>query len=167
MEHVIHPFAPVYNKQSAILILGTIPSPKSRLYGFYYSHPQNAFWPVLSALLNECSPETPAEKTAFLLRHHIALWDVLYACNIKGASDSHITRPVPNDFTRIFKAAQIQAVFTTGKKATELYTRLCEPQTGRPAIYLPSTSPANRRWYSFPRLLEAYRVILPYLQQNR
>ncbi len=167
MEHVIHPFAPVYDEHSVILMLGTIPSPKSREHGFFYSHPQNAFWPVLAALLEEPRPETPAEKTAFLLRHRIALWDVLQSCEIKGASDSHISRPVPNDFSPVFQTAPIQAVFTTGKKATELYTRLCQPQTGRPAVYLPSTSPANRRWYPFPELLRAYRVILPYLKKNR
>ena len=163
MTYVEHPFAPVFNENSSVLILGTIPSPQSRNHHFYYSHPQNAFWKVLSTLLKEPLPQTPEEKSTFLLVHHIALWDVLHACEIKGASDSHIRNPVPNDFSDLFRQAPIQKVFTTGKKATELYQKLCEPHTGVPTIYLPSTSPANRYWYPFEKLLLTYQIILPWL----
>ncbi len=165
MTCVIHPFAPVFDETSHILVLGTIPSPQSRKNGFYYSHPQNEFWHVLSALLHEKQPRTTEEKKAFLLKHHIAVWDVLHSCEIEGASDSRIRRPIPNDFSDLFAAAPIQQIFTTGKKATVLYQKLCEPRNRRAAAYLPSTSPANRYWFPYPKLLEAYQVLLPYLEE--
>lgn len=162
-QKVIHELEPVYDRNSKILILGTMPSPKSRELGFYYSHPQNRLWKILSALLGEPMPGFPDEKKAFLFRNGIAMWDVLSSCMIRGADDSSILEPEPNDINRILGAAKIEAVFTTGKKATDLYRRLCQPDTGRPSVYLPSTSPANCRNYTMDTLTEAYRIILNYL----
>lgn len=162
-ETVYHEFEPVYNEKSKILILGTIPSPKSRTFGFYYSHPQNKFWKVVSAVLEEQVPETVEEKEQLLYRHKIAMWDVLESCGIKGADDSSIINPVPNNINRILKASDIKAIFTTGKKATDLYKKLCYPATETPSIYLPSTSPANCRNYNLESLIEEYRILLKYL----
>ena len=81
---IIHPLKPIFDKNSAVLILGTMPSPKSRENNFYYGHPQNRFWRVLSAIFGEKLPENNKERTAFLLKHRIALWDVLASCEIKG-----------------------------------------------------------------------------------
>ena len=50
MEHVTHEFQPIYDKNSKVLMLGTMPSPKSREVGFYYGHPRNRFWKVVSAV---------------------------------------------------------------------------------------------------------------------
>lgn len=160
MNSLTHTIEPVYNSRSRILILGSFPSPKSREVGFYYGHPQNRFWRVLSAVLCEHCPETVIEKREMLLRHRIALWDVLHSCEITGASDSTIKNPVPNDFIRIFDAADIRAVFTTGKTAGKLYERF----SGRKSIVLPSPSPANCA-VKFEELIEAYRSILPYLTE--
>ena len=99
--YIVHAFQPVFDSESTMLILGTMPSPQSIRHGFYYSHPQNRFWPLMSALYDEPLPRTPEEKTALVLRHRIALWDVLATCEIKGASDSSIRKPVPNDLQRI------------------------------------------------------------------
>lgn len=142
-SRVKHTIAPVFDGLSEILILGTMPSPASRETGFYYGHPQNRFWRVLSAVYNEETPQTVEEKKAFLLRNRIALWDVLSSCDITGASDRSIRNPVPNDIASLLSKTQIKRVFTTGKKAYALYTRLCLPQTGLEAVLLPSTSPAN------------------------
>jgi TDG/mug DNA glycosylase family protein len=139
-----------------------MPSPKSREYGFYYSHPQNRFWHILSDLFHEPFPQTNEEKTALLLRHHIALWDVLHSCRIDGADDASIRYPVPNDIAGLLKTTGIHQVFTTGAKAASLYRRFCLPQTGVEAFPLPSTSPANCRFYTYDKLLEAYRVLLNY-----
>lgn len=160
MNSLTHTIEPVYNSRSRILILGSFPSPKSREVGFYYGHPQNRFWRVLSAVLCEPCPETVIEKREMLLRHRIALWDVLHSCEITGASDSTIKNPVPNDFIRIFDASDIRAVFTTGKTAGKLYERF----SGRKSIVLPSPSPANCA-VKFEELIEAYRSILPYLTE--
>lgn len=161
---VQHELEPIYDGDSKVLILGTMPSPKSREEGFYYAHPQNRLWRVLSELMGETRPVSTAEKEAFLRRHHIAMWDVLKSCHIKGADDSSISEAEPNDINLILSAANIRAVFTTGKKATDLYRRLCYPITGVPSRYLPSTSPANCRECTLETLKGDYRVILDYLK---
>ncbi len=159
---VKHVLKPIYTKESKILILGTIPSPKSREAGFYYGHPQNRFWQVLSIVLNEKFPETIQEKKDLVLKHHIALWDVLACCDIEGASDSTIKNPVPNDIKDLIDKTKISKIFVTGKKAEELYNRLCLKNTHMPCYYLPSTSPANCA-VSFADLLQCYQIITKYL----
>lgn len=162
-EQVIHPLAPVFDSRSRILILGTMPSPKSRETGFYYGHPQNRFWRVMAELLDEPFPASREERLALALRRHFALWDVLASCVIRGADDGSIREPRANDLSRVLSAAPIEAVFTTGTKAASLYRRLCLPQTGVKAIALPSTSAANCRFYSYEALVEAYAVVKPFL----
>lgn len=163
-ETVVHPIAPVWDSRSAVLILGSMPSPRSREEGFYYAHPQNRFWPVMAALFGEELPRGTEERRRFALAHRIALWDVLRSCEIKGASDSSIRNPVPNDIRPILDGAPIRAVFTTGGTASRLYRRHIEPVCGRVAIPLPSTSAANCRT-GLDALLSAYSVLLPYLAE--
>lgn len=165
MEHIIHSIEPVFDAESRVLILGTMPSPKSREVQFYYGHPQNRFWRVLVAVLGEELPQSVPEKKAMLLRHRIALWDVLAECEITGASDSSIRNPVANDLSVILDHAPVQAVFTTGATAWKLYTRLQKPHTGIEAVRLPSTSPANCA-VKMEALTEAYKAILPWLEPN-
>lgn len=160
---VKHPLQPVFDEDSRVLILGTMPSPKSRETGFYYNHPQNRFWPVLSQILDEALPTSNEEKRALVLKHHIALWDVLASCQIEGAKDVSIAQCVPNDLLTITTKAPIRAIFCTGAKATELYDRYCKDRTGIDCIRLPSTSPANAAC-SLDALVKAYRQILPYLE---
>ncbi len=159
---ITHPLKPIFDKNSAVLILGTMPSPKSRENNFYYGHPQNRFWRVLSAIFGEKLPENNKERTALLLKHRIALWDVLASCEIKGAEDSSIKNPIPNDLSLILESCHIKAIFTTGKKAFSLYEKLCEPKTKISAISLPSTSPANCR-FTLERLIEEYSAIKVFL----
>lgn len=159
---ILHPLEPIYDSQSKILILGTMPSPKSREVGFYYGHPRNRFWPVLADILGEPYPESIKDKTDFCHRNHIAVWDVLKSCEIQGADDSSIKSPVPNCMNLILDRAPIKAVFTTGTKACTLYQKYCFPKTSIPAIKLPSTSPANCGT-SYEQLKEAYEIIRCYL----
>lgn len=159
LQKVIHSINPVYNLDSRILVLGTMPSPKSREVGFYYSHPRNRFWPVMAAVFGEEVPKNSEEKCSLLLRHNVALWDVLASCEIAGAQDISIRNAVPNPIEELLRSTQITAVFTTGRKAYQLYQKHCYPKTRIEAIPLPSTSPANAA-VSFERLVEAYRVIL-------
>lgn len=107
MEHIIHSIEPVFDAESRVLILGTMPSPKSWEVQFYYGHPQNRFWRVLAAVLGEEVPQSVPEKKAMLLRHQIALWDVLAECEITGASDSSIRNPVANDLSVILDHAPV------------------------------------------------------------
>lgn len=156
LEHTI---APVFDERSRVLVLGTFPSPKSREAGFFYGHPQNRMWRVLAAVMGEERvPQTVAERTEFLLRNRIAMWDTIARCTIEGASDASIRDAVPNDLARILNAAPIGAVFTTGAKAHELYVRYQLRQTGIPDVRLPSTSAANATW-TLARLIEAYQAV--------
>ena len=157
-EHITHSFEPIYNEDSEILILGTLPSVKSRENNFYYGHKQNRFWKLLAKLCEEETPQTVEEKTAMLLRHHIAIWDVIQSCDIKGSSDSSIKNAVPNDFSFILKTAPIRQIYTNGGTAYKLYHKYCEKVTGFEAVKLPSTSPANAS-YSLERLIRQWNQI--------
>lgn len=160
LEVVTHAIEPVVAPDARVLILGTMPSPASREAGFYYGHARNRFWPVLARVFDE--PQVPPDvegRRQLILRHRLALWDVLARCEIHGASDASIADPVPNDLVgRVLSQVPIRAVFTTGSTAHRLYRRLCESVTGLPAVCLPSTSPANAAW-KLDALVEAYRPI--------
>lgn len=160
--HVSHPLQPLYDEHSRVLILGTMPSPKSRETGFYYNHPQNRFWKVMASLFNSAVPQTNEEKRQLMLTNKIALWDVLAECTIEGASDASIAECVPNNIASITSKTPIQAVFCTGAKATELYNKYCFEQTKMSCIKLPSTSPANAA-LSLEQLIEQYKQILNYV----
>lgn len=162
-QQVIHPLVPVFDERSRVLILGTMPSPKSRETGFYYGHPQNRFWRVMAELLDEPFPASREERLALALRRHFALWDVLASCVIRGADDGSIREPEANDLSAVLSAAPIEAIFTTGTKAAALYRKLCLPKTGVEAIALPSTSAANCRFYSYEQLVKAYAAVKEYL----
>ena len=156
--YVTHEFPPLYDENSEVLILGSIPSPKSREQGFYYGHPQNRFWRVMAAVLGEAVPGSVPEKKEMMLKHHIALWDVLAECRIRGAADGSIRDAVPNDIVWLLKETKIKRIYTTGATAQKLYGKLVYPDTGIAAVRLPSTSPANCAVRE-DALCEAYRQI--------
>ena len=159
----IHPFPPLWNGESRVLLLGSFPSVKSREDAFFYAHPQNRFWPLLAALFSEPVPRSVEEKTALVLSHHLALWDVVGKCEITGSSDASIRAAEPNDLRPILDGAPIRAVFCNGGTSWNRYRRLCRKALGREAVKLPSTSPANARW-RLDDLVEAWgKAILPYL----
>ena len=183
---LVHPIPPLYDKDSRILILGSFPSPKSREARFFYGHPQNRFWKVMAQVLDwrgEDSrglpgsseggdpptaggpvfvPSTVEEKRIMLLSNHIALWDTIASCEITGASDSSITNVTPNDLSPILETAKIRAVFCNGAASHKLYMKYIFPVTGREAVKLPSTSPANAAW-SVDRLTAAWQTVVEYL----
>ncbi len=158
-QTITHMFEPVFDANSRILILGTFPSVKSRENHFYYGNPQNRFWKVTAALVEEEPPETVSDEKAFLLRNRIAVWDVIAECDIAGSSDSSIRNVIPNDIGLILARAPIRGIFANGAKAYELYRKYCFPSTGREIIKLPSTSPANAAW-SADRLTEEWGRII-------
>ena len=151
-EHIVHSFEPVYDKASEILILGTLPSVKSRENNFYYGHKQNRFWKVLATLLKEPVPDTIEEKKAMLLAHRIALWDVIQSCDIKGSSDSSIKNVVPTDLGQIISNSRIERVYCNGAASGNYYKKYQQKVLGIEAVVLPSTSPANAA-YSLDRLI--------------
>lgn len=159
-----HPFPPLYDARSRVLILGSFPSIKSREQMFFYGHPQNRFWRVIPALFGEDIPTTIEEKKSLILRNHLALWDTIASCEITGSSDASITNVVANDLRPILNGAEIRAIFCNGATSFKWYNRLVRDGLGREAALLPSTSPANAQW-TLPRLTEAWgAAILPYLE---
>ena len=157
-ETVRHPFPPLYDAHSEILILGSFPSVKSREQQFFYGHPQNRFWRVTAAVFGCAVPQSIDDKRAFLLENHIALWDVIASCEITGSSDSSIRNVLPNDLLPILSAAHIRQIFVNGGTAAKYYDKYQKPVLGRDAVRLPSTSPANAAW-SAARLTEAWQII--------
>lgn len=171
---ITHPLPPVWTPESKVLLLGTMPSPKSRELGFFYMHPQNRFWRVLPQVFGENlalpnkAPDTQsaiAERRDFLLRHNLALWDVLASCQIEGAADSSIRQEIPNDFSQIFSESKIRQVFFTGQTAAALWKKHCaliyEERFNLAVHTLPSTSPANAR-FTLENLIEEYQIVKKY-----
>ena len=153
--HIKHGFPPVYDEKSRMLILGSLPSVKSREQQFFYGHPQNRFWKVLAAVTGNALPESVQEKREFLLQNRIALYDTIYECDIAGSSDASIRNVVPTDLAPILLTAEIAAVFTNGAASARTYKKYHLPVTGITAVPLPSTSPANAAW-SLERLINVW-----------
>ena len=171
MTSVTHPIPPVWDSKSQILILGTMPSPKSREAGFFYMHPRNRFWSVMAEVFGETlahpnnAPDHTAaieERRAFLLRHHLAMWDVLASCEITGAADSSIKNAIPNDFSEILENSKVRQIICTGKTSFNLWQKNCaalyEPRYNLTVHCLPSTSPANAQW-SKEKLVKEYFIL--------
>lgn len=157
-----HPFPPLYDENSKVLILGSFPSVKSREEMFFYGHPQNRFWKVIATVCNTDTPVTVEEKKKLLYENHIALWDVIASCDITGSSDSSIKNVVANDLTVILESADIKQIFVNGKTAEKYYNKYIRDTIGREALCLPSTSPANAGW-KLERLVEAWSVIKEFI----
>lgn len=154
-----HPIPPLYRSDSEILILGSFPSVKSREQCFFYGHPQNRFWRVMAEVFGAPVPKTIDEKRVFLLSHRVAVWDVIYSCEIKGSSDSSIRNAVPTDLCTIIRDSHIRKIFCNGKTSFSMYEKYQKKLTGMDAVCLPSTSPANAAW-TLEKLAESWRVIL-------
>lgn len=164
--HVTHTFEPVFDDRSEILILGSFPSVKSRENRFYYGHPQNRFWRVTAGIFGEEPPVTIEEKKSFLLRNHLAVWDVIASCDIQGSSDSSIRNVVANDMDVILKKAHIRLICANGDKAYRLFLKYCKKE-GQPRVYrLPSTSPANAAWKA-ERLMESWGEAFGYFADGK
>ena len=158
----IHTIAPLYDKNSVVLILGSFPSVKSREGNFFYHHPQNRFWKVIPAVLGQQTPITTEQKRRLLHDNRIALWDVIKSCDIENSSDSSIKNVEVNDLSVILNAADIKAIFTNGGKSSRLYKKYCQNVTGIEAHPLPSTSPANAGW-SLERLTKEWSIVKDFI----
>ena len=157
-QRLTHPFGPLYDENSRVLILGSFPSVKSREQNFFYGHPQNRFWKVISAVFGQPVPQTIEDKKHLILSSGLALWDSIASCEIAGSSDASIRNAQANDIDIILSSCNIERIYCNGRKSHELYQKYIEPQTGREAVCLPSTSPANAQW-TLEKLIEAWSVI--------
>lgn len=152
-SHISHKSIPIFiNNTSSILILGSLPSVKTREVGFYYGHPQNRFYKVLAKIFDEDIATSSIEnKKSFLDKHHIALYDVIYECDIIGSSDASIRNPVVIDIKDILdKYKNIKRIGINGGKAKALFDKylldiIKNNFSDIDIYYLPSTSPANAK----------------------
>lgn len=156
---VKHTLKPIYDENSKVLILESLPSVKSREIGFYYGHPKNRFWSTLEKVFEEKIGNSKEEKINFLKKHHIALFDVVKECDISSSSDASIKNVIPNNLKPILKNSNIKTIFTTGTKAHELYKKYIYPKKKIEDITLPSTSPANCKKGIEELLTKEYRKI--------
>lgn len=155
-QHIVHTFGPLYNEDSRILILGSIPSPASREVGFYYGHPRNRFWQVLAEVYGLPLPESIEEKKALILANGLALWDVIEECDIIGASDSSVKNVVPTGIPSVLSQTRIERILCNGALSKRIYDKYQLERTRIPAIQMPSTSPANAAW-SLEKLVNEWR----------
>ena len=149
-RHITHEsIEPFINDDSEVLILGSFPSVKTREVGFYYGHPQNRFYKVLSNIFNEPLPLDIESKKELLNKHHIALYDVIYSCDISNSDDSSIRNVTPINIKELLdKFPNINRIIVNGNKAKELFNRylLKDIDTQNMEIgYAPSTSSANAK----------------------
>ena len=166
-------FPPIIGKQPVVLILGSMPSEKSLQQAEYYAHPQNAFWPIMAELLGFDPHAGYRQRTRQLIKHRIALWDVIATCRREGSLDTSIDNDsiVANDFAGFLaEHPTISHVFFNGHKSEQEFKRRVLPVLGDTAEKLtfqrlPSTSPANAGM-SFDQKLAAWREILLHLDQH-
>ncbi len=138
-------FAPVFNQDSKVLILGSFPSVKSRQVDFYYGNKQNRFWRTVCGFFGETIPENKEEKIEFLFRRKIALWDMAMACDIEGSADASVKNVKIADLQVVLSKARIEKILLNGNLAYQLFMDNYG-DLSIPAIKLPSTSPANPRF---------------------
>ena len=138
-------FAPIFDKNSRVLILGSFPSVKSREIDFYYGNKQNRFWKMLYGFFQEEIPCTKEEKIEFLLRRNVALWDMVMSCEIEGSSDASVKNVELADIPRLLKETKIEKILLNGTLAYNLFA---ENYATVSISYekMPSTSPANPRY---------------------
>ncbi|HHV11790.1 MAG TPA: DNA-deoxyinosine glycosylase [Clostridiales bacterium] len=163
MSRIEHPIPPLYDKDSKILVLGSFPSVKSREGQFFYHHPQNRFWKVISSVYGVPLPADIEEKRSMLKSCRIAVWDVIQSCEITGSSDSSIKNVIANDLSAILNTADIRQIFCNGNTSHKLYMKYIFPATGIKAVRLPSTSPANAG-SGLEQLIGAWSVIREYTE---
>lgn len=157
-QSIVHPIPPLFDENSRTLILGSFPSVKSREQSFFYGHPQNRFWRLIATLFDEEIPQSIDEKKQLILKHNLALWDVIHSCTITGSSDSSIKDVVPNNLSIILQKSSVDRIFANGALSHKMYMKYIFPQTGIEAVKLPSTSPANAA-FSLDRLAESWKII--------
>lgn len=151
--------APIIERDTRILILGSFPGEASLAAQQYYAHPRNQFWRLLSSVLGEeLTALAYPQRLQRLLAQHIGLWDVLAACEREGSLDAAIRNPQANDFARLkHEFPSLFRICFNGKTSGKF-----EPifaQAGFDTLVLPSSSPANAQ-LSFEQKLAVWRGII-------
>jgi len=166
MAKTYHPFEPIIDNSSKILILGTFPSIDSFKNTFYYGNRFNQFWKLISAVFEEEEPKSIEEKLKFLKKHHIALWDVVKECFRINSSDKNLKDIKVNDIRSLIKKyPNIKAIFFTSRLAQKIYNQHFS-DIKLPTYYLPSPSPAYQKIGFSDKLKEWKRLIKLYYEDS-
>lgn len=150
-------FLPVIDKNSKILILGSMPGVKSLDEKQYYAHPNNRFWKLIGLILNcfEMEKLDYDKKLKILLENEFALWDVIKSCERKGSLDSNIQKETKNDIEKLLKTYNVKKIFLNGNKAYNAFKKYFPDILNEYKCYkLPSTSPANVKY----KLDDLYKI---------
>ncbi|MGA9373642.1 MAG: DNA-deoxyinosine glycosylase [Mycobacterium sp.] len=143
---LLHGLPPLAGPEPRVLILGNMPSVMSLASGQYYGNPQNAFWRIAAAVFRFDAADPYDRRVDALLRHDVAVWDVLRSCRRVGSLDSAVERDsmVPNDLGTFLTAhPQIELLVFNGAAAQANYRRLVRDAPAVATVRVPSTSPAH------------------------
>ncbi len=166
MTPLLRSFKPFADKNSRVLVLGSMPGPEALRKQQYYGFNGNHFWTIIPTLLGKKKPESYQEKLKLIRSHRIALWDVLESCVRPGALDSAIRCVTPNNIPRLLKKyPHIRAVFINGRTAHKIFHKSFGEKIKHPIFYLPSSSPAHAS-LSLPEKIKKWGVIKKYLREE-
>lgn len=142
-------FAPVVDRATRLLILGSLPGDASLAQQQYYAHPQNRFWHLLSDVLQvELVKLDYASRLHNLLAHRVGLWDVIAQAQRRGSLDSQIRNRTDNDLLALINTLpHLQAIAFNGATAAKIGHKLLAASVDKYAnkyqiLSLPSSSPA-------------------------
>jgi hypoxanthine-DNA glycosylase len=140
-----------------------MPGPEALRKQQYYGFEGNHFWHIIPKILGAERPSVYEERVKLLVKHRIALWDVLESCTRASALDSDIRCVKLNTVPELLKMyPNIRAVFINGRFAHNTFVK-GHGDVGRPVFYLPSTSPANAS-ISLADKTKQWKAVLKYLQ---
>lgn len=153
-ENLLQGFPPVINQATHTLILGSFPGGASLQAQEYYAFPQNQFWRLLTAVLDEdLTALNYPQRLERLLAHGIGLWDVFDRCQRQGSLDSAIKQASMNNFEPVqLQYPQLKRLCFNGKTAAAMQARL--EQLGYQTLCLPSSSPAYAQLSFSGKLLQ-------------
>lgn len=140
---MIYGFEPIVEGEPKLLILGSMPSIVSLEKQEYYGYAHNRFWKIMAHYFKHTFTSYEDKKKT-LIKHRIALWDVISCCEREGSLDSAIHEEQCNDIAAFIKQnPTITHVLCNGKKAYTLYQKHFA-YLKVDCLVLPSTSNANR-----------------------
>ncbi len=155
-------FPAVVNRNTRVLILGSLPGDLSLQWGQYYANPRNQFWPLIAAVIGRGLPDAYQARLALLSDAGVGLWDVIKSARRPGSLDARIRDHTPNPLAKLVaELPSLRAIAFNGDKPSKI---------GRPQIHdcgrlviidLPSSSSA--RAIPFERKLASWMSIRDYL----
>ena len=158
-------FAPIVGESPRVLVLGTLPSQRSLQAAQYYGNPQNAFWWIMSRLLDFDLSLSYQERSHILADHGIAVWDVIHSAIRPGSLDAAIETDTikTNDFESFFRQhPTLKLLAFNGKAAQALFRKHVTINWCGDTQSMPSTSPAYAAMRREQKL-EKWRTMLAYL----